>query len=115
MDVMITTIRSKLAEGCIETQQIVFVQATGPLAAEDVLGELLGVLGADKLLIIWSADVDQSANGGRAIGRMEWGVVNGVAVDLTYIEILLDFGYFLRNDTVCNPPDSLWSRVVTIG
>lgn len=114
MDVMIATIGSKLAEGGIETQQVVFVQATGPLTAEDVLGELLGLLGADKLLIIWSADVDQSANRGGAIGRMEWSVVNGVAVDLANIEILLDFGYFLRNDTVCNPPNSLWSRVVTI-
>lgn len=114
MNVMIATIGSKLTEGGIETQQVVFVQAAGALTAEDVLGELLGLLGTDKLLIIWGSDVDQSANRGGAIGRMEWSVVNGVAVDLTNIEILLDFGYFLGNDTICNPPNSLWSRVVTI-
>lgn len=114
MNVVIATIRGKLTESRIKTQKVVLVQAAGPLTAEDVLRELLGILRTDELLIVRSADINQSTDRRGAIGRMERGVVYSVAVDLAYIEVFFHLGHFVRDDTVGNAPDSLWSRVVMV-
>jgi hypothetical protein len=115
MNVVIATIRGKLTESSIKTQKVVLVQAAGPLTAEDVLRELLGILRTDELLVVRSADINQSTDRRGAIGRMEWGVVYSVAVDLANIEVFLDLSNFVRDDTVGNAPNSLWSRVVMVG
>lgn len=114
MNMVIATIRGKLTESRIKTQKVVLVQAARPLTAEDVLRELLGILRTDELLIVRSADINQSTDGRGAIGRMERGVVYSVAVDLANIEVFFDLGNFVRDDTVGNAPDSLWSRVVMV-
>lgn len=63
MNMNITAIRGKLAKSRVETQKVVLVQTTGSLTAEDVFSKLLGVLGTDKLLIIWGSDVYQGTDG----------------------------------------------------
>lgn len=114
MNVVIATIRGKLTESRIKAQKVVLVQAAGPLTAEDVLRELLGILRTDELLIVRSADINQSTDRRGAIGRMERGVVYSIAIDLANIEVFFDLGNFVRDDTVGNAPDSLWSRVVMV-
>lgn len=115
MNVVIATIRGKLPESSIKTQKVVLVQAAGPLTEKDVLRELLGILGTDELLVVRSADINQSTDRRGAIGRIERGVVYSVAVDLADIEVFLDLSNFVRDDTVGNAPDSLWSRVMMVG
>jgi hypothetical protein len=115
MNMVIATIRGKLTESRIKTQKVVLVQAAGPLTVEDVLRELLRILRADELLVVRSADIDQSTDRRGAIGWVERGIVYSVTVDLADIEVFLDLGNFVRDDTVGNAPDSLWSRVVMVG
>lgn len=81
-----------------------------------MLGELLGVLRADKLVIVRRANVDERLDGLRAaVGRVEGRVVDGVAVDLADVEILLDLGDLFRDDAVGDAPDALRGRVVVVG
>jgi hypothetical protein len=80
-----------------------------------VLRKLLGVLRADKLLVIWRANVDKRADGRRAVGRMEWRIVNGIAVDLSNIKVLLDFCDVVGFDSVGYTPYLIGSRIMVIG
>lgn len=114
VDVDITAIRSQFVEGFVEVQEVVNVGAAGPLAAGNVLGELLGILRADELVVLRSADVDEGVDRGRAVGGVKGGVVDGVAVDLADIKIFLDLGDLFGDNSVGDTPDALWRRCVTV-
>lgn len=114
VDVNITAVRGQFIEGFVEVQEIVNVGTTGPLAAGNVLGELLRILRADELVILRSADVDEGVDRGRAIGRVKWGVVDRVAIDLADVKIFLDLGDLFGNDPVGDTPDALRCRCVTV-
>lgn len=79
-----------------------------------MLGKLLRVLGADKLLVIGRADVDECPDGRGAISRVERRVVDGVAVDLADIEILLDLGDMVRVNPISYAPYLIRGGVMVI-
>ena len=110
----VTALRAQVGESRIEPVQIVLVQATRAYASKDVFGQLLGVLGADELLVIRRADVNQGPDRPAAIGRVERGVVDGVAIDLADVEILLNLGDAFRNDSIGNAPDLVRRGVVMV-
>lgn len=114
-DVGVTAVGAKLGEGGVEVIQVVLIEAAGPATGEDVVGELLGILGPDKLLIVRGADVDESGDGRGAVGRVEGCVVDGVAVDLADVEIVLDIGDAVRDDAIGDAPDLFRGRAVVIG
>lgn len=114
-NVDIFTLRTELSQGCIEAEEIVLVQPARATAAQYVLGKLLGILRTDKLLVIRRANVDERSDGGRAVGRMEWRIVDGIAVDLSNIKILLDFCDVVGFDSVGHAPYLIGSRIVVIG
>lgn len=64
VDVNIAAVRGQFVEGFLEVQEVVNVGAAGPLAAGNVLGKLLGILGADELVVLRSADVDEGVDRG---------------------------------------------------
>lgn len=104
-------------------QQIVAVEAAGPLGAINVLGESLDILWSRELVIFGCADIDEGANwvlvlllgcvvrrrgGGCRSSRACWikgGVVDTVAINFANVEILLDLGDFFWNDAVGDAPD----------
>jgi hypothetical protein len=124
-DVLVPALRAQLVQGRLQSPQIVSVQAARPLAAVDVLGELLRVLRPDELLVVGRADVDERLDGpavlGRQEGRVDVGgrvegrVVDGVPVDLADVEVLFDFGDTVGRDAVGYAPDPLRGRVVVVG
>lgn len=114
VDMDVPALWSEIIEGGIETEQVVLVQTAGPLAAKDVLGQLLWVLGPDKLLVAWGSDVDQCSDRRGAIGRLERRVMDGVAVDFSDVKVLLDLCDLFRYDAVGNSPDLVWSGVMMI-
>jgi hypothetical protein len=79
-----------------------------------VLSEFLGVLGPYELLVLRSADVDEGTDGRGAVGWLEGLVVDGVPVDLTNVQVLLDLGDLFGDDAVCNAPDLVRRRVVMV-
>lgn len=111
----IFTLRTEFSQSCIEPEEIVLVQPAGATAAQDVLGKLLGILRADKLLVIRRTNVDERPDGRGAVGRMKWRIVDGVAVDLSNIKILLDFCDAIGFDPVGHAPYLVGSRIVVIG
>lgn len=113
-DMSVAAVGAELGEGRVEVVQIFLVEAAGPAAGDNVLGELVGVLGADKLLIVRGADVDEGRDGRGVVGWVEGGVVDGVAVDLADVEIVLDLGDAVRDDAIGNTPDLLGGRVVVV-
>lgn len=114
-NVFISTFRGQVLESRVEIQEVVLVEATRTLAHEDVLGKLLRVLRANKLLVVRSTDIDERTDGGGAIGRLEWRIVNGVAVDLANVQIVLDFGDLFRLYAVGDAPDLFRRGVVMVG
>ena len=58
VNVDVATLWGEVVEGRIQVEQVVRVQPARPLAAKDVLCQLLRVLRANKLFIIWSSNVD---------------------------------------------------------
>jgi len=114
-DVHVAAPGAQLVESDVEVVEVLLVEAAGAAAGEDVAGQLVGVLGADKLLVVRGADVDEGGDGRRAVCRMEGRVMDGVAVDLADVEILLDLGDALGDDAVGDAPDALGGRVVVVG
>ena len=112
MDIL--ALRAQLGQGCVEAEEVILVQPTGPTTTQDVLGKLLRVLGADKLLVIGCADVNECPDGRGAIGRVEWRVVDGVAVDLADIEIFLDFFDMVGVNPISYAPYFVRGRVMVI-
>lgn len=110
----ITALRCELVECHVKIEQVVFVETAGPLAAVNVLGQILRVLGSHKLLILRRADVDEGLQRGRAVGRLEGRVVDGVAVDLADVQVLLDLGHLVRDDAVGDAPDLVGGLVVVV-
>lgn len=104
---IVTAIRGEIFESDLEVEEVVLVKTAWSLTPEDVLGELLGVLGADKLVVLGSSDIDEALDGGRAIGGLEGCVVDGVAVDLADVEILFDLGNLFGDDPVGDSPDAV--------
>lgn len=84
------------------------------MASKDVLGQLLRVLGANKLFVVRCAYVDEGADGGGAVGRLKGRVMDRVAVDLAYVEVVLDLGYSFRLDAVGDTPYLLRCGLVVI-
>jgi hypothetical protein len=66
-DVLVAALRAELVQGRLQPPQVVPVEAARPLAAVDVLGELLRVLRADELLVVGGADVYQRLDGLAAV------------------------------------------------
>lgn len=112
---MILTLIGQRTQRNIQLEQIVLVQPTRPHAPEDVLGELLRILRADKLVIVRRANVDERLDGLNAVGWVKGRVVDGVAVDLADVEILFHFGDLFRDDAVGDAPDTLRGRAVVVG
>lgn len=80
-----------------------------------MLCQFLGILWTDELWVIGSTDVDCASDVCRAVGRVEIGVVDAVAVDFTDVEVFFDFFDFLWFDAVCGAPDFValdWVGVV---
>lgn len=84
------------------------------MTAGNVLGKLLGILRADELVILRSADVDEGVDRGRAVGGVKGGVVDRVTIDLADVKIFLDLGDLFGNDSVSDTPDALRCRCVTV-
>jgi hypothetical protein len=105
---------AQLSQGRLQAKEIILVQPTGSTTTQDVLGELLRILGADKLLVIGRADVDECLNRRGAIGGVERRVVDGVAVDLADIEILLDLRDMVGVNPISYAPYLVRGRVMVI-
>lgn len=114
VDVNIAAVWGQFIEGLVEVQEIVNVGAAGPLAAGNVLRKLLGILRADELVVLRSADVDEGVDRGRAVSGVKGGVVDRVAIDLADVKIFLDLGDLFRNDPVGDTPDTLRRRCVAV-
>lgn len=68
-DVLIAALGAQLLQRLVQGQQVVPVQPARPLGAVDVLGQGLGVLGPDELVVVWGPDVcDASTVCRRACG-----------------------------------------------
>lgn len=67
------------------------------------------------MLVIRRANVDERPDRRRAVGRMERRIVDGVAVDLSNVKILLNFCDVVGVDSVGHTPYLIGSRVVVIG
>lgn len=127
-DVDVAALQAQLVEGLLEAEEIVDVEAAGAAALVDVLGEDLRVLGADELVVVRGADVDESPDGLRRAGgrgavgrhrhrrgRVEGGVVDAVAVDLADVEVVLHLGDLVGLDAVGDAPDAVGGGVVVVG
>jgi hypothetical protein len=110
----IFTLRTQVGQGCVKAEEIVLVQPTGTTALQDVLCKLLRVLRTDKLLVIRRANVDKCPDGRRAIGRIKRRIVDGVAVDLSNVKVLLDFCDMVGVNSVSHTPYFIKSRIVMI-
>lgn len=104
VNVNVAAFHCQVVECHIEVEQVFLVQATWTFAAEDVLCKLLGVLGANKLLVVRGADVDESFNRRRAISGLKRGIVYRVAIDLSDVQVLLHFGDLFGHDPVGHTP-----------
>ncbi|KAL2019216.1 hypothetical protein VTK56DRAFT_9943 [Thermocarpiscus australiensis] len=122
-DVLVPALPAELVQRLLQLPQVVPVQAAGPLAAVDVLCQLLRVLRPDELLVVGRADVDERLEGPvlredlrvDARRRVEGCVVDRVAVDLADVEVLFHFGDPLRGDAVGDAPHLVGCRVVVVG
>lgn len=115
----------------MEVEEVIGVAAAGADALGDVCGEGLRILGPGKLVVVRGADVDEGldcdtvavcvglligrgcGSGGR--GRVEGCVMDGVAVDLTDVEVILDLGYAVRYDAVGYAPHPIRGVVMVVG
>ncbi len=79
-----------------------------------MLGQRLGVLRPDELGIVGGADIDEGADGRGAVGGLKGRVVDGVAVDFTNVEIVLDLGDLVGLYAVGDAPDLFGRRVVVV-
>lgn len=113
-DVDVAAFRTQLVERLLEAEEVVNVETTRAAALVDVLGQLLGILGSDELVVVRRADVDEGADGFGAVGRVEGGIVNAVAVDLPDVEVVLDFGDLVSLDAVGDAPYTIRGRVVMV-
>lgn len=112
MDIL--ALRAQFSQGCVEAEEVVLVQPAGATATQDVLGKFLRVLRPDKLFVIRRTDVDQRLDGRGAISGMKWRIMDGVAVDLSDVEILLDFCHMVGVDSVSYSPYFVGSRVMVV-
>lgn len=101
---LIAALFRQFLQGCIQSVQIILVGATGTLALVDKASQLVRILGANELLVVGSADVNQGTYCGRAISGVEWCIVNGVAVDFANIQVILDLCDLVGLDAICNSP-----------
>lgn len=131
---LVPALGAQLVQAPLQTPEVVAVQPARPLAAVDVLGQLLRVLGADELVVVRGADVDQRpyGRGGRFFfsfffffspvrrlgarglrllaGGVEGGVVDGVPVYLPDVEVLFYFLDVVGFDAVGDAPDFVVGR-----
>ena len=116
-DVLIAALGPQRRQRRLQPKEVVRVRPAGPGAARYVLGQRLRVLGADKLVVVRGADVDEGADGraARGRGRVKRRVVDRVAVDLADVEVVLDLGDTRGQDAVGDAPDARGRRVVVIG
>lgn len=56
-DVLVAALGAQLLQRLVQGQQVVPVQPARPLRAVDMLGQGLGVLGPDELVVVWGSDV----------------------------------------------------------
>lgn len=113
-NVLVAALWRKLLQSGIQPEKVVPVQAAGPSAPEDVLRQRLRVLRPDKLVIVGRANVDEGADGRGAVRRLKGRVVDGVAVDFTNVEVLLDLGDLVGPYAVGDAPDSFGRRAVVV-
>jgi hypothetical protein len=108
--------RSQLLEGYIKVEQIVLVRPRGPLATEDMLGKDLGILWTNELLVVWGTDVHEGVwyRSGGLVGRMEWRIMNRVAIDFADVKVAFHFCDLFGDDAVGDAPDSVWSNIMGV-
>lgn len=128
VDVVIAAIGCEVLQRHVEAEEVVGVGTAGPGTGGDVLSQGLRVLRSDKLLVVWCANVDEGVDGrrlglgsgwvrvrGAGGSRVEWSIVDGVAVYLADVEVLLDLCHAFRLDAVGHTPDAVGRRVVVVG
>ena len=54
---LVSALRAEAVEGRLQLQEVISVRPAGSMALVDMLGQLLRVLGPDKLVVFWGADV----------------------------------------------------------
>lgn len=113
-DMKVAAAGAEVSEGGLEIEEVVLVEAAGSAAGEDVSGKLVGVLGADELVVVRGADVDEGRDGRRAVGRVKGRVVDGIAVDLADIKVVLDLSDTIGRDAVGDAPDLIRGVVVVV-
>jgi len=113
-DMLIATLRAQFVQGPLQPPKVVLVQTTRALGPVDVLGQGLDVLRAGELVVVRGADVDEGADGRRAVGRVEGRVVDRVAVDLADVEVVLRLVDPVGRDAVGRAPDLVRGGVVVI-
>ena len=110
----VSTISTEAIQGFLQAQKIIYVWPAWPDALIYMLGELLGRLRSYELVVLGSANIHQGPYFRRSIAWMKGSVVYRVAVDLTNVEVLLDFGNFGGFDSVGSAPDLFLRLVVVI-
>lgn len=111
----VAALRAQSVESFFKAKKVVDVQPTRATALADVGGEGLRVLWANKLVIVWGANVHKCADWLGAISWVERGVMDRVAVDLANVKVVLDLGNLVCLDAVGDTPDAFGCRVVVVG
>jgi len=121
-DMFIPTVLAEPFQCRIQLVEVVLVLSTGSSTPDDMLGQCLRILRTQELRIVGKTNVHQTLDllgqvafgircrvhglvrGGHVL--IERGVLDAVAVDLSNVEVLLNFGDVSRWNAVCGTPDS---------
>lgn len=114
INVLIVTLITQIQERGVQHVEILPVLAARPFAFQDVLGELLWILRAHELRVLWEADVYETVyrtrlGRGRNVwgdrGRVEWRVLDAVAIHLSDIQVVFNFRGVRGGYVVGGAPD----------
>lgn len=105
LDVAISTLRTQTIQSNFQAQEVIYIWPTRAHTLIYMLCQLLGVLRPYKLVVLRRSNVHQRPDGWRAISRMERGVLDRVAIDFAYVEILTDLVDLRRFNSICRTPD----------
>lgn len=110
----ISTLLPQTLQRMMQIEQILSILTTRALALQDVSGQLVGILGAEKLRVGRQANVDKAADWGtlrwrRGVERRE---LYRVAVYLANVHELAHCGDFVAGDVVGGAPDALGGVVL---
>lgn len=113
-DMVISAIWAETVQGFFQAQEIIFVWSTWTDTLLYMLGELLRRLRTDELVVFRSPNIYQGLYRRRSIAWIEGGVMYGVAVYLTNVEVLPNFGNSGSFYSIGGTPYFVRRRVVMI-